>query len=148
MKRERHAEILRLISENDVQTQDEILTYLRKKGFNVTQATVSRDIKELKLVKVASALGYKYSSGATVPTEEMTPKFRGIFRETVTKIDYAGNIVVIKCYIGMANAACAALDSMNYEDIVGTLSGDDTIFIVTRNERAAVELAKALNKLI
>jgi len=148
MKSKRHAKILELISNFEIDTQEELLRRLNENGFKVTQATVSRDIKELRLIKVQGASGYKYSTNVSKDTVDMSFKFHAVFSESVNSIDCAENIVVIRCYVGMANAACAALDSIEWNGVVGTIAGDDTIFCVTRNKQNAVELAEQLHKLI
>ena len=149
MKSKRHAKILELISEYEIDTQEELLRRLREQGFDITQATVSRDIKELRLVKTLSNDGrYRYSTGAKDSPLDISFKFMAIFSESVTGVDYAGNIVVVKCYTGMANAACAALDSIHWNGLVGTLAGDDTIFILLRNEERAIELMGELKNLL
>jgi len=148
MKGKRHAKILELISKHEIDTQEELLKRLNENGLRVTQATVSRDIKELRLIKVQAAKGYKYSTNATQDTVDMSFKFHAVFSESVTSIDYAENIVVIHCYVGMANAACAALDSIQWNGVVGTIAGDDTIFCVTRDKQNAAELAEQLHRLI
>lgn len=108
-------------------TQDELLQKLRDSGFDATQATVSRDIKELRLVKTMGANGqYKYAVTKT-ESDELLSKFKSIFAQSVVSADFAGNIIAIRCYTGMAQAACAAFDSMHWEGLVGTLAGDDTI---------------------
>ena len=132
MKRKRHALILELIQQYEITTQDELLAKLRENGFEVTQATVSRDIKELRLVKAMSPSGqYRYMAGAA-QGDEYLAKFYTIFSGSVISVDYAGNTCVVKCYAGMAQAACAAIDAMHFEGIVGTLAGDDTIFVLCR----------------
>jgi len=148
MKGKRHAKILELISKHEIDTQEELLKRLNENGLRVTQATVSRDIKELRLIKVQAAKGYKYSTNAAQDTVDMSFKFHAVFSESVTSIDYAENIVVIHCYVGMANAACAALDSIQWNGVVGTIAGDDTIFCVTRDKQNAAELAEQLHRLI
>ncbi len=148
MKSNRQEKIIQLITENAIETQEEILVYLREHGFDVTQATVSRDIKQLKLVKTQTNDGrYKYSVSSNNSRENISSKFVSLFSETVTGIDYANNIVVVKCYVGMANAACAAFDAMKFDGVVGSLSGDDTIFIAMRNEEMAKELTAELKKI-
>lgn len=148
MKSNRQEKIIQLITENAIETQEEILVYLREHGFDVTQATVSRDIKQLKLVKTQTNDGrYKYSVSSNNSRENISSKFVSLFSETVTGIDYANNIVVVKCYVGMANAACAAFDAMKFDGVVGSLSGDDTIFIAMRNEELAKELTVELKKI-
>lgn len=147
MKTRRHSKILELIQENTVDTQEELLRLLRLEGFDVTQATVSRDIKELRLVKILSGDGkYKYSTGK-VESSDIAAKFYSLFADSVVKIDYAMNMVVIRCYSGMAQAVCAAMDSMHWDGIVGTLAGDDTIFAVMRSESRAVSFVAELKKL-
>ena len=148
MKTRRHAKILELIQEHPIDTQDELLKWLRNENFDVTQATVSRDIKELRLVKILSPDGhYRYSTGKS-EVSDISSKFHMLFGDSVTSVDFASNIVVVKCITGMAQAACAAMDSMHWEGLVGSLAGDDTIFLVTRNENGAIHLAAELKKLI
>ena len=143
MKNKRQYKILDIVKMHDVETQEMLQSLLSQYGFNVTQATVSRDIKELNLVKKSGKNGiYRYE----VPTANSSKQ--NIFIDTVTDIDYAINTVVIKCHNGMAQAACAALDSMKYGNIVGTIAGDDTIFILMRTEADAYSLVKTFKKLI
>lgn len=148
MKSKRHAKILELIGEHEIDTQEELLKKLNQNGFTVTQATVSRDIKELRLVKVQSSTGYKYAVNASRESVDMSFKFHAVFSEAVTSIDYAENMVVIHCYVGMANAACAALDSIQWKGVVGTIAGDDTIFCVMRDKANATDFVSQLKKLI
>ena len=148
MKTKRHAKILELIQEHPIDTQEELLRWLKLQNYDVTQATVSRDIKELRLVKTLSADGrYRYTTGKSNATD-ISSKFHALFSDSVSTIDFAGNMVVIRCLVGMAQAVCAALDSMHWDGVVGTLAGDDTIFIVARNENAAVSLVSELKKLL
>jgi len=148
MKSKRHTKILELIAEHSIDTQEELLRQLNACGFRVTQATVSRDIKELRLIKTQSPDGgYHYTTGAPSNTVDMSFKFHAIFSESVNSVDYAMNTVVVKCYTGMANAACAALDSIHWKGVVGTLAGDDTIFILMRSETSAQEFVQQLNRL-
>ena len=131
MKSKRQAKILEIISTTNVETQEQLLQELEEAGFRSTQATISRDIKELRLVKTTSAAGgYKYSMPETTAESGYMPKLKTIFKECVTKVDYAQNIVVVRTLNGMANAAAAAIDAMKIDDVVGTLAGDDTIFIL------------------
>ena len=149
MKSKRHAKILELIAEFEIDTQEDLLGRLNENGFKVTQATVSRDIKELRLIKVQSAGGgYRYSPNSSRDNVDMSFKFHAVFSEAVNVIDYAENMVVIKCYVGMANAACAAMDSIRWEGVVGTIAGDDTIFCVMRTKSDAVAFADQLTKLL
>lgn len=149
MKIKRHSAILNLIANNDIEKQEDLCEKLEEAGFNVTQATVSRDIKELRLVKVQGKDGnYKYSASTKDQETVLSSKFNSIFSEAVIKIDFAGNFIVIKCYPGMAHAAAATIDSMNINEIVGTLAGDDTVFLLMRSEDNAAELTKSLIKYI
>lgn len=148
MKKKRHEKILELIARYAIDTQEELLRRLREAGFEVTQATVSRDIKELRLLKVLSPDGkYRYTP-AKEETKENTAKFYSLFADSALSIDYAQNMISVKCQTGMANAVCAAMDTLRWTDIVGTLAGDDTIFILTRNEDAAGRLTAELKNMI
>ena len=148
MKTKRHSKILELISEKDIATQEDLLVYLRESGFDVTQATVSRDIKELRLVKTMIGDGkYRYSPASSDNNSDVSTKY-AVFNQSAKSVDYANNMIVIKCYTGMANAACAVLDAMNHEGVVGTLAGDDTIFVLMRDEKLAVALVENVKKLI
>ena len=147
MKTRRHAKILELIKEYDLDTQDELLRFLREAGYDVTQATVSRDIKELRLVKTLSSSGkYKYSAGTDTATD-MSSKFFSLFADSVLSVEAAQNMLVIKCQSGMAQAVCAAMDSMYWKDFVGTLAGEDTIFVVCRNDDTAKSAQEELKRL-
>lgn len=149
MKHLRQEKILKIINENTVETQEQLIEKLEEAGFNVTQATVSRDIRELKLTKIACGFGvYKYvvsSRGGRAHSA----KYSNILKETVTDVNYAGNIVVVRTYSGMAQAAAAAIDSMEYSEVVGSIAGDDTVMIVIRSadlsRSFAHELAGILN---
>ena len=148
MKTRRHAKILELIRERDIETQDELLSHLREAGFDVTQATVSRDIKELRLIKTLSGSGrYKYSTGSD-GSADMSSKFHSLFTDSALSVDYAMNMLVIKCMNGMAQAVCASRDAMYWKDFVGTLAGEDTILVVCRTEAAARKAMEELQKLI
>lgn len=140
MKFQRHNRIVEIISEYNIETQEELIEKLRESGMPVTQATVSRDIKEMGLVKVATRDSqYKYSlpQGNSGDNVRISAKYRNIIRETIIKADYAGNIVVLRTFAGMANAAAAAVDGMGFTDIVGSIAGDDTIFFVMRSNDKA-----------
>ena len=148
MKIKRHSKLLELIEKYDIETQEELLRRLNECGFNVTQATISRDIKELRLVKVLGDNGkYKYTTNKTKDVDSLS-KFYTVFTSSVTEIDYAGNTVVIQCYNGMAQGVCAALDAVHWEGIVGTIAGDDTIFILCRTENYALTIVDELKKMI
>ena len=149
MKNERQLKILEIIDTNDISTQDELSLVLKKEGLDATQATLSRDIKELQLVKTMSKNGvYKYTRHKSESYSVISDKFKTIFSDATIAIDFAGNITVIKCHTGMANAACTAIDHMKIDDVVGTIAGDDTIFILLRSPEKAAELADKLNKLV
>lgn len=148
MKTRRHAKILELINEYTIDTQEELLRRLREDGLDVTQATVSRDIKELRLIKTLSNDGkYKYSAGKD-GTKDYSAKFYSLLSDSAVTINFAGNLVVIKCLTGMAQAVCASMDSMHWEGVVGTLAGDDTIFIACKNETNAEQLSTELKKMV
>lgn len=148
MKTRRHTKILELIKEYDIDTQEELLKYLKEGGFDVTQATVSRDIKELRLVKTLSDNGkYKYSTG-TDKTNDMSSKFYSLFSDSVLSVDAAQNLVVIKTMIGMAQAVCASMDNIYWQGFVGTLAGEDTILIVCKTEDVALNTQEEFRKLI
>lgn len=152
MKNERHAKILELIGQYPIDRQEDLLQYLNEAGFSVTQATVSRDIRQLHLIKAAMGGGkYRYISADSAAGQSVhTPgRFETIFRESVLKSDYAGHIVLVKCFSGMASAACEMFDSMQWEqDIVGTLAGDDTFWVLLRHEADAEALCKTLSHYI
>ena len=148
MKSRRHAKILDIISEYPIETQDELLTRLKDEGYKATQATISRDIKDLRLVKTLGSDGkYRYVSAAKNSTD-IRSNFSSLFASSVNSIDFAQNIVVIKTLSGLAQAVCAALDSNDYKAVVGTIAGDDTIFIACRSSQLAVNLTEELKKLI
>lgn len=149
MKSKRHSKILELISNYKIDTQEELQDKLNEAGFSVTQATVSRDIKELRLIKTLGADGtYRYTThGPKDNQADLSFKFHAIFTEAVRTVDHAQNLVVVKCYTGMANAACAAMDTLHWQGVVGTIAGDDTILLVMRNEEAAISIEEELIKL-
>ena len=147
MKYKRQKKILELIAEYDIETQDDLIERLRESGYDVTQATVSRDIRELKLVKTAMPdRRYRYEV-AQYEGIEISTKYRNIIKETVIKVDYVGNTVVLRTYTGMAQAAAAAVDGMGWDEIVGTLAGDDTIFILMRDTAAAIGFAEKVSQI-
>ncbi len=145
MKRQRQNEILAIISEFEIENQEMLCEKLRERGYNVTQATVSRDINELSLEKTISDSGVNCYMRAKVANKR---HFETIFSQSVTRIDCAGNIVCVKCHSGLANAACTMFDTMNIDGVVGTISGDDTIFILARTENDAKKLAALLKEMI
>ncbi len=148
MKISRHAKILEIIERHPIETQEELAEELKKSGFNVTQATVSRDIKELKLVKVLDENGiYKYAA-LKEHDSMLNERLVKVFAESVLSIDYAGNIVVLKTFSGAANAACEAIDVIDFKEIVGTLAGDDTIFALVRSAENVEYVIEKLKKLM
>ena len=148
MKSGRHAKILEIISEYPVETQDEIITRLKEAGYRATQATISRDIKDLRLVKTLGSDGkYRYTS-AQNRNADLRSSFAQLFSNSVTSVDCAQNLVVIKTLSGMANAVCAAMDSTENSAVIGTIAGDDTIFVACRTTESAAELAENLKQYI
>ena len=150
MKSARHQAILDLIEKYPIDRQEDLLEHLRRAGFDVTQATVSRDIRELRLVKTATGEGgYRYMPANGNGKVAHSPnRFETIFRESVLKVDYAGHMVLVKCFSGMANAACEVFDAMSWADVVGTLSGDDTFLVIMRTEQAAGKICEELNRYV
>ena len=148
MKAKRHSKILELIQTNSIDTQEELLRLLKENGFNATQATVSRDIKELQLKKVPSKnKKYQYAIPDKNNKLEKTD-FTALFTTSVINVDFAGNMVVLKTTSGMAQGVCVALDNLKWDGIIGTIAGDDTIMIVARNNNSALELSKQFKKYI
>jgi transcriptional regulator of arginine metabolism len=149
VKTQRQAKILEIVTTRDVETQEQLLQELQDAGFYSTQATISRDIKELRIVKELTSFGtYRYAT----TNEEMSGTFSGrlntIFRECVTSFDYAQNIIVVHTLPGLANAAASALDTMNMSVILGTIAGDDTVFIVMRDNNAAAAFCGEIKGLL
>ena len=148
MKSKRQNKILDLIENNEVETQEELVTLLNKADYRVTQATISRDIKELHLIKVQSSSGaYKYAVNKKNKANDMDIMMR-IFKDTVMSVDSAGNLVVIKTLSGSENAAAEVVDSLHYSGVMGTLAGDNTIFVATVSEQAAEEIAERFIKMV
>jgi len=148
MKYNRHAKILEIIENYDIETQDELVAKLKEHGMDVTQATVSRDIKELRLVKVTNAEGKARYKAMSNDSNVISDRLLTILREGHVSIDYANNILVIKTLPGMAQAVASAIDSLGWPEIVGTIAGDDTIMIVTRAERIAEEMQERITSLL
>lgn len=141
MKMNRQARILELIENKNIETQEQLLQELEQFGFTTTQATISRDIKELRIIKELGPNGtYRYSTAPKQLEPTLTAKLNNIFKQSVISCDHAQNIVVIKTMPGLASAACSAIDAMNLEMIVGTLAGDDTAFLLMRDTSSAVSL--------
>ncbi len=144
----RQKALIDLITGNNVSTQQELQDKLRDAGFETTQATISRDIKELSLIKTVSSDGvYKYDIPSSIKDRGKSPNelLKNIFKEAVVSVNFAQNIVVIKCHVGMAQAVCAKLDNAEFNAVVGTLAGDDTIFVVLKSEAFAIEFVGMLN---
>ena len=148
MKYKRHSKILELINAFDICTQDELAERLGRNGFAATQATISRDIKELKLLKIPVPNGqYKYAS-ANHDEEKADVKFFNILAETVTTIQAAKNLLVVKTYSGMAGAAAEAIDNISFPEVIGTIAGDNTIFLAFASDENAESVAQKLGKMI
>lgn len=149
MKSQRQAKILEIISKRNVETQEQLLEALQQEGFRGTQATISRDIKELRIVKELTSLGtYRYSAAVSEIDSSFTNRLNTIFRECVVNFDYAQNIIVIRTLPGLASAAGSAIDAMNMNAVVGTLAGDDTVMVVMRDTNAAAIFCGEIKSLI
>ncbi len=148
MKNARQTAILSIIEQNDIETQEELAGKLRDMGIVVTQATVSRDIKELRLLKVLSGTGgYKYAT-ADKAEHGLSERFVRMFKDSVLSVDYSGNIVVLKTLSGSANVAGEAIDSMRLPEILGTMAGDNTVFAVVRSDADAAETVKRFEEML
>ena len=146
-QKKRLAKILQLIEQYDVENQDVLIKLLQKEGFHVTQATVSRDIKEMRLLKTLDSNGtYKYSAEMVSAEEQQSHSY--LFSTAVTGVDCAHSLVVIKTQIGMAQAVCAALDATDRVGVLGSIAGDDTIFVATRTDSVAVSLVTDIKKMM
>ena len=149
MKSKRQAKIMEIISTTNVETQEQLLQELQEAGFTSTQATISRDIKELRIVKELTSFGtYRYTTAAEEVPNTFSTRLNTIFRECVTNFDYAQNIIVIHTLPGLANAAASAVDAMNMSVVLGTLAGDDTVFIVMRDTNAAAAFCGEIKGLL
>ncbi len=149
MKSQRQAKILEIISNSNVETQEQLLAELQKEGFRGTQATISRDIKELRIVKELTSLGtYRYTTSTTDLSSSFTSRLNTIFRECVISFDYAQNIIVIRTLPGLASAAGSAIDAMNLSTVVGSLAGDDTVIVIMRDTNAAATFCGEIKHLL
>lgn len=149
MKSQRQAKILEIISTKNVETQEQLLEELKKEGFRGTQATISRDIKEMRIVKELTPLGtYRYTTTSDEMGGSFSARLNTIFRECVTGFDYAQNMIVIHTLPGLASAAGSAIDAMNMGVVLGTLAGDDTVFIVMRDSNAAAAFCGEIKNLL
>lgn len=148
LKNSRHKRILEIIRSQNIETQEELMQKLCESGYSVTQATVSRDINTLRLVKIPDGSGgYKYSETG-LKSSVNTSKYFAMFTENVTSVSRGQNIVCLKCLTGMAQAVCASFDSINKENIVGTIAGEDTIFILCKTDKDAEALTDEMQKMM
>ena len=149
MKANRQKKILELIAEKSIETQEQLLKELHDCGYKSTQATVSRDIKEPRIIKTLDGLGgYRYSVPHKNEGEKFDARFRVIFRECVTSMDYAQNLVVVKTMPGLGAAAGANIDALHMPTVVGTLSGDDTTLVIMRDSESAMDFCEEIRKMI
>ncbi len=149
MKSQRQTKILEIIAAKDIETQEQLLQELRNAGFRSTQATISRDIKELRILKDLTAMGtYRYTIGSKEASGAFSNRLNSIFKESVISYDYAQNLVVVKTLPTLAPAAGRAIDAMNMSVVVGTLAGDDTLLIIMRDVQAAIGFCIEIKKLL
>lgn len=148
MKTKRQTKMLELIKKHDIETQEELSDFLQKEGYQVTQATVSRDIRELKLTKVAMSNGRQKYAALTEVNEDLSEKYTRVFRDAFVSMDMAQNILVIKTVSGMAMAVAAAIDAMHLHEIVGCIAGDDTIMCAVRSVDDTIAVMSRLRKLV
>jgi len=149
MKSQRQAKIMEIISNRNVETQEQLLLELQNAGFRSTQATISRDIKELRIIKELTSFGtYRYTTSTAESTGTFSSKLNTIFRECITTYDYAQNMIVIRTLPGLASAAASAIDAMNMSVVVGTIAGDDTVFLVMRDNNSAAAFCGEIQSLL
>lgn len=149
MKTQRQAKILEIVTTKDIETQEQLLQELQDAGVYSTQATISRDIKELRIVKELTSFGtYRYTTSSKEVAGTFSTRLNTIFRECVTGFDYAQNIVVIHTLPGLASAAGSAVDAMSMSFVLGTLAGDDTVMIVMRDTNAAAAFCSEIKNLL
>ncbi len=149
MKEKRQAMILEIVSTREVHTQDQLQEALQQAGFNCTQATVSRDIKELCIVKELTKFGtYRYTSSAKEVSGTFSDRLNTIFRKCITNYDHAQNLVVIHTIPGLGSAAASAVDSMQMQFVLGTIAGDDTVLIIMRDQNAAAAFCGEIKNLL
>ena len=148
MKTKRQTKMLELIKKHNIETQEELSDYLQKEGYQVTQATVSRDIRELKLTKVAMSNGRQKYAALTEANEDLSEKYTRVFRDAFVSMDMAQNILVIKTVSGMAMAVAAAIDAMHLHEIVGCIAGDDTIMCAVRSVDDTIAVMSRLRMLV
>ena len=145
-KIKRQAKILELIARYEIETQDELAGYLKAEGCDVTQATVSRDIRELKLMKISTGGGRQRYTAIESSTERLAEKYLRVLRDGFVEMDQAGNLVVIRTVSGMAMAVAAALDAMNWPEIAGGIAGDDTIFCAVHTQEEAERVMEKIRE--
>lgn len=149
MKNDRQSKILEIISEENIETQEQLLERLQAHGITSTQATISRDIKQMHLIKEPMGQGvYKYAVSGNRTKLNFAEKLRTIFRESITSIESAQNIVVVKTMPGLASAACAALDDMDISFMLGSLAGDDTAFLVMKDTQSAENFCEEIQEML
>ncbi len=149
MKAQRQSKILEIVSTRDVETQEQLLELLNREGFASTQATISRDIRELRIVKEMTKFGtYRYTTASRDAVGTFSGRLNRIFRDCTTSFDYAQNLVVIHTLPGMAGAAAAAVDAMEMSFVLGTIAGDDTVMIVMRDNNAAAAFCGEIKNLM
>ena len=149
MKNSRQSMILEIITQENIETQEQLLARLQERGITSTQATISRDIKQMHLVKEPVGHGvYKYAVSGNRTKLNFAEKLRTIFRESITGVDYAQNIVVLKTMPGLASAACSALDNMDIAYMVGSLAGDDTAFLLMEDTASAAAFCEEIREML
>ena len=148
MKQSRQAAILNIIQSRDIDTQEELAEALRAEGYVITQATVSRDIKQLRLVKVLSSEGRYHYAQSTEKNPGLSERFARLFQASVVGVDYAGNIIVVKTVAGSANAAGEAIDSMDLKEVLGTMAGDNTVLVIVHDTEEAAAVTVYLKNLL
>lgn len=148
MKLKRHSKIIELIEKYEVETQEELADRLNQEGFNVTQATVSRDIRELKLTKISKNDGRQRYVVLQQPDTQLSDKYIRILRNGFLSMDMAQNILVVKTVSGMAMAVAAAIDAMNFSEIVGSIAGDDTLMCAVRTVEDTQLVMDKIQKLL
>ncbi|MCK8826617.1 arginine repressor [Natroniella acetigena] len=149
MKSKRHLKIMELVKEEEIQTQEQLAVRLREEGFNITQATVSRDIKQLGLIKKPIGEGgYKYSLSPNQREKvNINSRIKRVFQDSVVKIDYSDNLVVVKALPGTAPGVAALLDNSEWEHVIGTIAGDDTILMIVKPKDAVKDVIESLESL-
>lgn len=148
MRYSRQNKILDIINTHEVETQDKLVSLLKKSGYKVTQATISRDIKELQLIKTLSSTGrYKYTVGVNTD-QPISDRFINIFRETIQTVVSSGNIILVKTLSGCASAAAEAIDTLNFPNMIGSIAGDNTVLLVVNDPANVPTLVNKFNEMI